>query len=88
MCAFHGSVRARRARPVAARALAPQVRLSESAIETALARTHFDTQPINREAVDSQPRIADTLHRLELIVRPVEIEDAVWTPPRPTRRSA
>jgi aliphatic sulfonates family ABC transporter substrate-binding protein len=72
----------------AARMLAPHVKLPEAAVEAALARTPFDTQPIGREAMDSQQRIADTFHRLNLIVRPVHVEDAVWTPPWLTRRSA
>jgi aliphatic sulfonates family ABC transporter substrate-binding protein len=72
----------------AARALAPHVNLPEAAVEAALARTPFDTQPVGRDAVDSQQRIADTFHRLKLIVRPVQVEDAVWIPPWLTRRSA
>jgi len=72
----------------AARALAPHGQLSESAIEAALEHTPFNTQPLDREAMDSQQRIADTFHRLKLIVRPVQVAEAVWVPPWVTRRSA
>jgi aliphatic sulfonates family ABC transporter substrate-binding protein len=72
----------------AARALAPHARLPESALEWALERTPFDTQAIDRDAMDSQQRIADTLHRVKLIARPVQVSEAVWIPPSVTRRSA
>jgi aliphatic sulfonates family ABC transporter substrate-binding protein len=72
----------------AALALAPQVGMPASAIELALARTPFDTRPIDREVVDAQQQIADTFHRLDLIVRPLQVADAVWVRPNITRRSA
>jgi aliphatic sulfonates family ABC transporter substrate-binding protein len=79
---------ANESRSQAARALAPHVKLSESVIELAFARTPFNTRPIDRETMDAQQHIADTFHRLDLIRRPVRVADAVWIPPWVTRRSA
>jgi sulfonate transport system substrate-binding protein len=79
---------ANESRAAAARTLAPHVDLTASMLEAALARTPFDTQPMDREAMDSQQRIADTFHRLELIPRSVDVGEAVWMPPWIIRRSA
>jgi aliphatic sulfonates family ABC transporter substrate-binding protein len=75
-------------RSAAARLLAPQVDLAESAIELALARAAFDTRPLDRDAMDSQQRIADALHRLDFVTRAVDVWEAVWPPPATARRSA
>ena len=79
---------ANESRQQAARTLAPHAGLPEAALEMAFARTPFDTQPIDRDVMASQQRIADTLHRFNLIVRPVHVEEAVWNPPWAARRSA
>jgi aliphatic sulfonates family ABC transporter substrate-binding protein len=76
-------------RQLAAGMLASAVGFPQSAIEAALACTPFDTRPLDAEAVVGQQRIADTFHRLQLITRPVRVNEAVWAPPRgPARRSA
>jgi aliphatic sulfonates family ABC transporter substrate-binding protein len=75
-------------RPAAARLLAPQLRLTETALQAALLRTTFNTQPLGPEAMGSQQRIADALHRLGLISRPVNVWEAAWPPPSVARRSA
>lgn len=76
-------------RQLAAGMLASAVGFPQRAIEAALARTPFDTQPLDAETVYAQQRIADTFHRLQLITRPVRVNEAVWAPPRgPARRSA
>jgi aliphatic sulfonates family ABC transporter substrate-binding protein len=72
----------------AARILAPHANLPASTLEASLARTPFDTQPMNREAMASQQRIADTFRRLNIIPRSVDVEEAVWMPPPIIRRSA
>jgi aliphatic sulfonates family ABC transporter substrate-binding protein len=79
---------ANESRSAAARTLAPYVNLSTSTLEASLARTPFDTQPMDGEAMASQQRIADTFHRLKLITRSFDVEEAVWTPPWIIRRSA
>jgi sulfonate transport system substrate-binding protein len=75
-------------RASAARALAPHLRLPPSAVEAALASTPFDAQPLDAEALLSQQRIADTFHRAHLITRPIDVSEAVWSPPSRSRRSA
>jgi aliphatic sulfonates family ABC transporter substrate-binding protein len=76
-------------RELAARMLAPEVGFPRPVIEAALARTPFDAQPLDAEAVLAQQRIADTFHELRLIARPVRVNEAVWAPPpRAARRSA
>jgi sulfonate transport system substrate-binding protein len=72
----------------AARTLAPHANLPASTLEASLSRTPFDTQPMNREAMASQQRIADTFRRLNIIPRSVDVEEAVWMPPPIIRRSA
>ena len=72
----------------AARILAPHLNIEASAVEAALSRTPFDTQPIDAQVVASQQRIADTLHRVRFIARPVNVEEAVWVRPWTVRRSA
>jgi aliphatic sulfonates family ABC transporter substrate-binding protein len=72
----------------AARALAPYMNVSASWLEASLARDPFDTQPLDGEAVASQQRIADALHRVKLIPRAVNVEEVVWKPTATTRRSA
>jgi sulfonate transport system substrate-binding protein len=79
---------ANESRGAAARTLAPYLNLSASTLEASLARTPFDTQPIDSEAMASQQHIADTFHRVKLIARSVHVQDAVWTPPWISRRSA
>jgi sulfonate transport system substrate-binding protein len=64
------------------------VDLPESVIEAILARTPLDARPIDADAMASQQQIADTFHRLELITRPLQIEEAVWSRPWGVRRSA
>jgi|HubBroStandDraft_1064217.scaffolds.fasta_scaffold02555_2 aliphatic sulfonates family ABC transporter substrate-binding protein len=76
-------------RELAARLLAPQVGFPQPAIEAALARTPFDAQPLDGEAILAQQHIADTFHRLQLIGRGVRVKEAVWAPPwEAARRSA
>jgi aliphatic sulfonates family ABC transporter substrate-binding protein len=76
-------------RELAARLLAPQVGFPQLAVEAALARTPFDAQPLDEEAILAQQRIADTFHRLQLIARAVRVKEAVWAPPwEAARRSA
>jgi sulfonate transport system substrate-binding protein len=72
----------------AARLVAPHMNLPEQVLETALARCTFDTRRVDDEAVASQQRIADALHRLQFITRAVDVWEAVWSPPLLTRRSA
>jgi aliphatic sulfonates family ABC transporter substrate-binding protein len=79
---------ANESRAGAARILAPHVNLPASTLEAALAQTPFDTQPMGSEAIASQQRIADTFHRMKLITRSVDVEEAVWMPPSIIRRSA
>jgi aliphatic sulfonates family ABC transporter substrate-binding protein len=79
---------ANHSRAAAVRALAPSMELPESVVEAILARTPLDARPIDAEAMASQQHIADTFHRLELIARPLQIEEAVWTRPWSVRRSA
>jgi len=64
------------------------VNLPAAVLEGVLARTPFDAQPIDDEALASQQRIADTFHRLKLITHPLRIAEAVWTRPWAARRSA
>jgi aliphatic sulfonates family ABC transporter substrate-binding protein len=75
-------------REAAVRALAPHVDFPAAALEDTLARTVFDTRPIDAEAMASQQRIADTFHRVNFITRSVQVGEAVWTPPWVERRSA
>lgn len=75
-------------RDVAARMLASQVGISELAVEAALARTLFDARPLDSEAVDAQQNIADLFHRLRLIPRPLDVNEAVWVQRQAVRRSA
>jgi aliphatic sulfonates family ABC transporter substrate-binding protein len=79
---------ANESRGQAARLLGLQVNLPELAIEAALARSTFDTRPMDDEAIASQQQIADALHRLQFITRPVDVWEAVWSPPWVARRSA
>ncbi len=72
----------------AAMVLAPHVGLETNALESTLAQTPFDAGPIDAEVVASQQRIADALHRVHFIARPVRVEEAVWVPRRTMRRSA
>jgi aliphatic sulfonates family ABC transporter substrate-binding protein len=75
-------------RELAARMLAPHVGFSTGAVEAALARTPFDARPLDGDAVIAQQSIADTFHRLRLIGRPVNVNEAVWARPEHARRSA
>ncbi|QGY05380.1 aliphatic sulfonate ABC transporter substrate-binding protein [Methylobacterium mesophilicum SR1.6/6] len=53
------------------------------AIETVVAaRTEFGVGPITDALVAKQQATADRFHRLGLIPRPIQVRDAVWTPPR------
>jgi aliphatic sulfonates family ABC transporter substrate-binding protein len=79
---------ANESRRTAAHFLAPQLGLPETAVEAALSRTTFDTRPLDSEAMGSQQRIADALHRLGLITRPVDVWEAAWPAPLVRRRSA
>jgi len=72
----------------AARVLATEAKLPASVLEAVLARTPFDARAIDDEAVASQQHIAETFHRLKLITRPLQIEEAVWRRPWNARRSA
>jgi aliphatic sulfonates family ABC transporter substrate-binding protein len=75
-------------RELAASMLAPHLDFSPAVVTSALARTPFDARPLDAEAVRSQQHIADTLHRLRIIARPVDVNEALWAHPRAVRRSA
>ncbi|MBE7245086.1 MAG: aliphatic sulfonate ABC transporter substrate-binding protein [Actinomycetospora chiangmaiensis] len=53
------------------------------AIETVVAaRSEFGVGPVTDALVAKQQATADRFHRLGLLPRPVQVRDAVWTPPR------
>ncbi len=75
-------------RELAASMLAPHLDLPPAVVMSALARTPFDAGPLDAEAVRSQQHIADTLHGLRIIARPLDVNEALWAHPRAVRRSA
>jgi sulfonate transport system substrate-binding protein len=72
----------------AARLLAPHVDIAPASLEADLGRTRFALLPLDGEILAAQQRIADTLHRFRLIAEPVDVSQAVWSPPWAARRSA
>jgi aliphatic sulfonates family ABC transporter substrate-binding protein len=72
----------------AAALLSSKVGQSPRDLEEALATTPFNAGPLDSDVIVSQQRIADVFHRLRLITRPVDVKEAVWTPPLDVRRSA
>ena len=79
---------ANESRSAVARLLAPHMKITEAALEAALARTPFDARVLDEDALTSQQRVADTLHRLHFITRPVDVWAAALIPPSIARRSA
>jgi len=61
--------------------LAPELGISPAALASALARAQFGARPLDAGAIAAQQQVADTLHKLRRIPRPVRVADACWTPP-------
>lgn len=57
--------------------LAPQLKIEIGDLERATKRRQYGVQPITKEAIAEQQRIADTFHRLQLIPNPLRIQDSV-----------
>lgn len=60
----------------AAELIAPLQGLPVEVVELALRRYQFNVQPLTREVVADQQKIADTFHELRLIPRPIRVSDA------------
>jgi sulfonate transport system substrate-binding protein len=68
-------------RDAAVALLAPSVGLPAAVLRTALDRLGYGAGPMTEAAVADQQRIADTFHALKLIPEPLNVRDALWSPP-------
>lgn len=57
--------------------LAPQLKIEVGDLERATKRRQYGVQPITKDAIAEQQRIADTFYRLQLIPNPLRIQDSV-----------
>jgi len=64
----------------AAEALAKQTGVDAKILELAIKRSHYGPQYLTPEVIVAQQKIADTLHAIGLIPKPIVIKDAVWQP--------
>jgi aliphatic sulfonates family ABC transporter substrate-binding protein len=64
--------------------LATELGLPRAVLELSLRGRHFGAQPIDDDVLAGQQTVADTLHRMRLIARPVTVAAAAahWGPPR------
>lgn len=65
-----------------AQALAAVTGIPFAIQKVAADRTQFAVRPLSDAILASQQATADRFHRLGLIPRPIQVRDAVWTPPR------
>lgn len=65
-----------------ARALASVTGVPYPIQKVAADRNEFAVRPLTDEILSTQQATADRFYRLGLIPRPVQVRDAVWTPPR------
>jgi sulfonate transport system substrate-binding protein len=61
--------------PAVAQQLSPSIGLPAPVLELSLKRESYGTQPINREVIASQQRVADTFFGLGLIPKAVNVSD-------------
>ena len=65
-----------------AQAVHEVTRVDLPALQKALGRTSFYVHPIDDKVVENQQATADRFYKLHLIPKPIQIRDAVWTPPQ------
>ncbi|KAA9000671.1 sulfonate ABC transporter substrate-binding protein [Affinibrenneria salicis] len=63
------------------RQIAPLLGLPEDIARIAVERQQYDARFITPDVADYQQSIADTFAELGLIPKPLQINDAIWTPP-------
>lgn len=67
------------ANPVAAAAsLATQTGVDAKILERAISRSNYGPQALKPEVIEAQQKIADTIHNLGLIPKPIVVKEAVW----------
>jgi sulfonate transport system substrate-binding protein len=67
------------ANPVAAAdSLAAQTGVDAKILEHAIRRSNYGPQPLTSDVIAAQQKIADTIHSLGLIPRPIVVKEAVW----------
>jgi len=64
----------------AAEALAKQTGVDAKILERAIKRSHYGPQYLTPEVIAAQQKIADIIHAIGLIPKPIVVKDAVWQP--------
>ena len=60
----------------AAGVIAPLVGLDSDIVLRGIKRRHYGAEPVTDEFLDSQQKIADALHSIGLIPRPIQVREA------------
>ncbi|MBV8591453.1 MAG: sulfonate ABC transporter substrate-binding protein [Acetobacteraceae bacterium] len=63
-----------------ARLLAASMGLPQPVVSRAIGRMGYGAQPLTREVIADQQRIADTFRSLRLIPQSIDVSEAVWIP--------
>jgi sulfonate transport system substrate-binding protein len=64
----------------AAESLATQTGVDAKFLERAIRRSNYGPQSLKPEVIAAQQKIADTIHAIGLIPKPIVVKDAVWQP--------
>lgn len=64
----------------AAESLAKQTGVDAKILERAIKRSNYGPEHLKPEVIAAQQKIADTIHAIGLIPKPIVVKDAVWHP--------